>query len=63
MTPEERLRAAQETLDVAQEAARDAVRARDAAIRHARSEGVPASAIADALHVDRQIVYRILRKH
>lgn len=58
----DQLRTAQEALDTAQEALTAAVRVRDAAIRSARSEGMSAASIADVLGVDRQIVYRILKR-
>lgn len=54
------LRAVQESLEVAQEALNDAIRVRDQAVRDARADGIPVPAIADALGVGRQMVYRIL---
>lgn len=40
----------------------DAIRERDAAIVRARKTGTAASDIADLLDVDRQVVYRILKR-
>lgn len=40
----------------------DAIRERDAAIVRARKTGTTASDIADLLDVDRQVVYRILKR-
>lgn len=56
------LRAAQDALDVAQDALTDAARTREAAILSARAQGMPAARIADLLGTDRQIVYRILKR-
>lgn len=56
------LEAAQETLDVAQEAAAEAVRARDAAILAALAAGLGPSRIADILGVERQTVYKVKRR-
>lgn len=58
----ENLRSAQETLDVAQEASAEAVRARDAAIQSAYADGLPVPVIVDAIGVHRQIIYRIIRR-
>lgn len=62
ITPEGHLLATQDALDAAQEGQAEAVRARDDAIRYARSEGIPADRIAGILDVDRQIVYRALKR-
>lgn len=59
---EVRLRAAQDELDMAQGAVRDAVQNRDAAIVEAYEE-LSAARIADCLNIDRQIIYRVLRRH
>lgn len=47
---------------MAQEAIGEAVRVRDATVQAARANGLPVAAITEALGVDRQIVYRILRR-
>lgn len=60
--PLDTLRAAQDALDATEQARTQAVHDRDAAIRTARAEGIPASTIADALGVDRAIVYRALKR-
>lgn len=60
--PHARLRAVQETLEVAQDAAAEAQEARACVIHSVHAEGLPASEIADALGVHVQIVYRILRR-
>lgn len=52
---QERVRAAVAELDAA-------VRARDHAVHSARSEGVSAIEISDRLGIDRQMVYRILKR-
>lgn len=62
MTAEERLRAAQDVLNAAQAAAADAVRDRDAAILAAREDGMGATRIAAVLGVERQAVYKVLRR-
>lgn len=56
------LRAAQEALDVAQEALHAATIDRDAAVQAAYRSGVPVPQIAAELGVHRQIVYRIIRR-
>ena len=56
------LRAAQESLDVAQEALQAATRDRDAAVQSAYRNGVPVPQVAAQLGVHRQIVYRIIRR-
>ena len=56
------LQAAQESLDVAQEALQAATRDRDAAVQAAYADGVPVPQIAAQLGVHRQIVYRIIRR-
>ena len=56
------LRAAQEAVDVAQEALQAATRGRDAAAQAAYRNGVPVPLIAAELGVHRQIVYRIIRR-
>ena len=57
-----RLEAAQAALDAIEEDRATAVAERDMAVTDARREGINVGAIADALHVDRQIVYRIIRR-
>src|SRR5690606_30572650 len=54
------LQAAQEAVDVAQEALQAATRDRDAAVQAAYADGVPVPQIAAQLGVHRQIVYRII---
>lgn len=49
------------TLDVASQPLQEKSE-RDRAVTDARREGINVGAIADALHVDRQIVYRIIRR-
>ena len=56
------LAAAQEAVDVAQEALAAATRDRDATVRAAYADGVPVPQIAATLGVHRQIVYRIIRR-
>ena len=56
------LRAAQEAVDVAQEALTAATRDRDAAVQAAYADGVPVPQIAAQLGAHRQIVYRIIRR-
>ncbi|WP_193104636.1 helix-turn-helix domain-containing protein [Brachybacterium sp. FME24] len=56
------LRAAQEALDVAQEALHAATAGRDATVQSAYADGVPVPQIAATLGVHRQIVYRIIRR-
>ena len=56
------LQAAQEAVDVAQEALTAATQDRDAAVQAAYGSGVPVPQIATALGVHRQIVYRIIRR-
>ena len=56
------LQAAQESLDVAQEALHAATAARDAEVQCAYAEGMPVPQIAAQLGVHRQIVYRIIRR-
>ena len=56
------LRAAQEAVDVAQEALQAATTDRDAAVQDAYRNGVPVPQIAAQLGVHRQIVYRIIRR-
>ncbi len=56
------LQAAQEAVDVAQEALQAATRDRDAAVQAAYRDGVPVPQIAAGLGVHRQIVYRIIRR-
>lgn len=56
------LQAAQEAVDVAQEALQAATRDRDAAVQAAYRDGVPVPLIAAELGVHRQIVYRIIRR-
>ena len=56
------LRAAQEAVDVAQEALQAATRDRDATVQAAYAGGVPVPQIAAELGVHRQIVYRIIRR-
>ena len=56
------LQAAQEAVDVAQEALQAATRDRDATVQDAYVAGVPAPQIAAELGVHRQIVYRIIRR-
>lgn len=62
MATNDRLRAAQESVDVAQEALHDATTDRDAAVQAAYRNGVPVHQIAAELGVHRQIVYRIIRR-
>lgn len=62
MTPEDRLQAAQEAVDVAQEALHAATADRDATVQSAYRDGVPVPLIAAELGVHRQIVYRIIRR-
>ena len=52
---QERVRAAVDELDAA-------VRARDRAVHSERAEGVSAIEISDRLGIDRQMVYRILKR-
>lgn len=54
--------ASQEALQAAQDDAATAARARDAAITHARSEGLSVARIAQLLNLDRQIIYRVTRR-
>lgn len=54
-TAQERVRAAVDELDTA-------VRARDKAVHSGREVGLSAIQIADRLGVDRQVVYRILKR-
>ena len=56
------LQAAQEAVDVAQEALQAATRDRDDAVQSACADGVPVPQIAAELGVHRQIVYRIIRR-
>ena len=56
------LQAAQEAVDVAQEALTAATRDRDAAVQAAHRNGAPVPQIAAELGVHRQIVYRIIRR-
>ena len=56
------LQAAQEAVDVAQEALHAATTDRDAAVQAAYADGVPVPQIAAELGVHRQIVYRIIRR-
>lgn len=56
------LQAAQEAVDVAQEALQAATRDRDATVQAAHRDGVPAPQIAAQLGVHRQTVYRIIRR-
>ena len=56
------LQAAQEAVDVAQEALTAATTDRDAAVQDAYRNGVPVTQIAAELGVHRQIVYRIIRR-
>ena len=56
------LQAAQEAVDVAQEALQAATRDRDAAVQAAYADGVPVPQIAAQLGAHRQTVYRIIRR-
>ena len=56
------LQAAQESLDVAQEALHAATTDRDTTVQAAYADGVPVPQIAAELGVHRQIVYRIIRR-
>ena len=56
------LQAAQEAVDVAQEALQAATRGRDASAQSAYRNGVPVPQIAAELGVHRQIIYRIIRR-
>ena len=56
------LQAAQEAVDVAQEALQAATRDRDAAVQSAYRSGAPVLQIAAQLGVHRQTVYRIIRR-
>lgn len=60
--PHARLRAVQEALEVAQDAAAEAQEARARVIHSVHAEGLTAAQIADVLGVHVQIVYRILRR-
>lgn len=57
-----RLEAAQAALDAIEEDRAEAVAERDRAVTDARREGINVGAIADTLRVDRQTVYKVLRR-
>ena len=58
-----RLQAAQAALNAIEEERAAAVTERDAAVAEARAAGVGPGRIAATLQVDRQAVYRALRRH
>lgn len=60
--PYARLRAVQEALEVAQDAAVEAQEARARVIHSVHAEGLPVKEVAATLGVHVQIVYRIIRR-